>query len=311
MINPRMNFEDEHTGLIGLFECVNEYTVAEKLLNSAIRWLREKECKVVLGPVDFSIWHNYRFQTSGFDEKPYIGEPRNPSYYPDFFTKFGFEPYLEWQTRIIDKSGMRTFIKNQSEQWELFDKLGYKALSFTKKNKNDFFNVSYDLITETYRSFTGFSEITRKDYNEMYSHVLSLLDKEASFIGVDPDGNPIGFLFVIKDCVAALMKMNGKNNLLAKIKFMLHSGNSEYANIYQGGIKTSAIRQAMVEGNKKYGIPLNLGRVAISKSMEAICNSEKYKYAIFPLMRENATNRHYTDDLYVKARTHHLFKMKL
>ncbi|MGD0711144.1 MAG: hypothetical protein ABR968_08155 [Bacteroidales bacterium] len=311
MINPRMNFEEKHTGLIGLFECVNEYAVAENLLNKAIDWLRNKECEIVIGPVDFSIWHNYRFQTSGFDEKPYIGEPRNPEYYPELFTRYGFEPCFEWQTRIVDKSGMRTFIKNQSEQLQLFDKLGYKALSFTKKNEKKFFDISYDLVTEIYRSFAGFSGISKKDYYEMYSSVLSLLDKDASFIGVDPSGNPIGFLFVLKDRVTALMKMNGKTNFLAKIKYLFNSGKSEYANIYQGGIKINAIRQAMVIGNKKYDMPLNLGRVAISKSMEAICDSEKYKFAIFPLMRENAPNRHYTDELYVKMRTHHLFNIKL
>ncbi len=50
-----MKFEDEHTGLVGLFEFVHEYVMAEKLLNSVIAWLRDKGCNIAFGPVDFSI----------------------------------------------------------------------------------------------------------------------------------------------------------------------------------------------------------------------------------------------------------------
>jgi len=119
-INPDVSNNSQKVGLVGLFDCVNDYSIAEDLLNAAINWLKENSCTEIWGPVDFSIWHSYRFITKGFDTYSFIGEPRNPEYYPAFFEKFGFAKEKTWETYVLDKEDMKSFINQYSAQADLY-----------------------------------------------------------------------------------------------------------------------------------------------------------------------------------------------
>jgi len=91
MINPLINYSETKSGFVGLFETIEDYAVSKLLLDKAIHWLKTENCHTFFGPMDFSIWVNYRFQTDNFNSKPFIGEPRNPPYYPYFFEKYGLK----------------------------------------------------------------------------------------------------------------------------------------------------------------------------------------------------------------------------
>lgn len=312
MINPEiMDDNGETPGLIGLFECIENYDVAKQLIDAAIFWLKTNAIKKSWGPFDFSIWHSYRFQTSGFDEKPYIGEPRNPPYYPAFFEKYGFKPTYDWQSRTVDIKGLYAICKNYKDHFDLFERMGYEIIYITKNCEQYFMELAYELFIDSYKVFTGFTTLSKKDFLQLYKYVPMLLDKEATFFLKNPKGEYIGFLLVLKDLTKALIKMNGQTDLKAKLKYFLYRNNSEFANIYQGGLKISAIREAMKEGKEKLGQPLSLGRASIFKCFDTIIKSRKYKYAIFPLMRENAPNRNYSEGHYIKMRTHHLFEISI
>lgn len=311
MINPTIHCENDKLGLLGLFECENRTDISEALITSACSWLKEKQCTLAWGPFDFSMWHNYRFAIDSFNEKPFIGEPRNPEYYPSLFTKSGFAERYEWQSRIIDLDGMQKIMNNFRGQYDLFNELGYEIVKITPGNEKFLMEKGYELFVDTYKVFTGFSKIGKDDFLSLYNYVPMLLDRNASFFVKDPSGDYVAFILVLKDLTQSLMSMNGKTNLLAKIKFKLNENKSELANIYQGGIKISAIREAMKFGKEKLGKPLAVGRAAVYKSLYEISASGKYKYAVFPLMREDAPNRNYSEGIYIKKRTHILYEKRI
>jgi hypothetical protein len=85
-------------GHFGYFEAVENDRVVSALLQSAERWLRSRGRQVVEGPVDLNIWTRYRVQVSGFDSKPYIGEPRSPPYYARLLEANGFRERMQWRS---------------------------------------------------------------------------------------------------------------------------------------------------------------------------------------------------------------------
>lgn len=90
-------------GFMTLFECVNDYAVAEGLFSRAAQWLRERGMDIVRGPVSKTGDDNYRgLLIEGFDGPPYIMNPYNPAYYPVFFDRYGFEKDADFFAFHID-----------------------------------------------------------------------------------------------------------------------------------------------------------------------------------------------------------------
>lgn len=94
-------------GSLGFFECVDDYAPAAELLGQATEWLvKQHHLQRIWAPVNFDIWHGYRFMTRGFAEKTFYGEPYNKSYYPGFFTRFGFSVKKTWDS--LEREGRAT-----------------------------------------------------------------------------------------------------------------------------------------------------------------------------------------------------------
>src|SRR5687767_9484085 len=55
--------ESQPIGQIGFFECEDDPAAARALVDAASEWLRQRGLRRVWGPMDFSIWHSYRFMT--------------------------------------------------------------------------------------------------------------------------------------------------------------------------------------------------------------------------------------------------------
>lgn len=310
-INPEMYFEEGKLGMLGMFECEDNYKIAEKLLNAGKEFLKQQNCTRIWGPMEFSIWHNYRYITDNFNSKPFLGESRNPEYYPAFFKRYGFVEKYNWQSRILDKPGIKKVLDKFQPQIEIFNSLDYEFIFINKNNEQELMQSAYDLFMDSYKVFDGFSQVSRADFLSYFDYVPRILDRKASVFLKSPQGEIVAFLLVVKDLTKALTAMQGKTDILAKLKFKMNEGNSEYANLYQGGASIKGIREAMTLGKEKLRKPLSLGRVGIAKAFEHIYNSPKYKYAIFPLMREDAPNKNYSEGIYKTARNYFLYELEL
>lgn len=90
--NPRHNeVNQDQVGFFGLFETINDYDVAEALLDTAAQWLRERGCRAMRGPATFTQWDEYGLLVDGFDDSPRLLMPYNMPYYPEFVEAWGLE----------------------------------------------------------------------------------------------------------------------------------------------------------------------------------------------------------------------------
>ncbi|MDX1530556.1 MAG: hypothetical protein R3362_03440 [Rhodothermales bacterium] len=82
---------DDGNGFFGFFETVEDYGVAEALLDTAAAWLRERGMTGVRGPTNPTLNDTSGLLVDGFDREPSILMPYNPPYYLDFLERYGFE----------------------------------------------------------------------------------------------------------------------------------------------------------------------------------------------------------------------------
>jgi GNAT superfamily N-acetyltransferase len=90
IVNRRHNeFHRDQVGFFGCFESENDQAVADALFAAADRWLRERGCDTMRGPVSLSQNDESGLLVDGFETPPTIMMPHNPRSYPVLFERAG------------------------------------------------------------------------------------------------------------------------------------------------------------------------------------------------------------------------------
>jgi hypothetical protein len=297
------------TGLVGLFDCVNDYPVAKALLDEACSYLYSIGCKRIVGPMNFSIYQTYRFMTKGFEEQSYLSEPRNPEYYPVFFESYGFKELFHWVSKAMNRAEMKVFLEENRENAETHAAVGYTLQQFTPDKKEELMRETYRILLVSYKDFPMFTPMTEEDFMREFSMLPDLIDADCSGFGYNPRGEFISFLTITKDYAAAVRSMNGKTNLLAKLKFLLNRNKMTFATIIQGGTTPTHIREAFVLARRQTGKNLGLADASIYNSIENILKKNRYQYLMFSLVRDNSFMRNHINRFEAPMREYCLYEL--
>ena len=103
--NIHNEFHKEKTGFFGFFETIDDYDVANSLLNTVKIWLKDKGMDTMRGPANFSSNDDLGLLIEGFDYSPMIMMTYNPKYYVDFMDKYGFKKAKDLFAYRIDLTG--------------------------------------------------------------------------------------------------------------------------------------------------------------------------------------------------------------
>jgi GNAT superfamily N-acetyltransferase len=78
--------------LFGFFECIEDYAVAEAMLNRACEWARARGLDTLFGPFNLDRENGYGLLIEGRDRPPALMCGHTPPYYPDLLLRIGFQP---------------------------------------------------------------------------------------------------------------------------------------------------------------------------------------------------------------------------
>lgn len=214
-----INFHQENCGFFGFFESVNDYLVAEKLLNAVREYLREKKMELMRGPMNPSTNDECGFLIEGFDSAPKIMMTYNPKYYPELMEKYelrkakDFYAYLAPVTgeQIIRLSRVSELVKKREPD------LVVRPINLKK------FAEELGKIKQIYNSAWsknwGFVPMTDEEIESMAKRLKPLVVPDILQIA-EFDGKPAGFLIAVPDYNQVMKRINGKLNLSGIIKFL-------------------------------------------------------------------------------------------
>ncbi|HET9065353.1 MAG TPA: hypothetical protein VFN22_06010 [Gemmatimonadales bacterium] len=80
----------DRVAFFGFFECINDFTVARALLETATAWVRERGFDTMRGPMSFSVNDECGLLIQGFDTPNTLMMPHNPPYYLTLLETAGF-----------------------------------------------------------------------------------------------------------------------------------------------------------------------------------------------------------------------------
>ena len=110
-INLRFNHHHgDNLGFFGFFECVEDYRVAQALLDQARAWLAPRGCRAMRGPGGYSTATHESHQgvlIQGFTTPPTVELTHNPPFYGEFLERYGLRKVKDYVAyRISPETGI-------------------------------------------------------------------------------------------------------------------------------------------------------------------------------------------------------------
>lgn len=210
------------SGYVTLFESVHDYEVAQALFDRAVSWLRPHGIRCVRGPVSPTNGDDYRgLLVKGFDSPPVLMESYNPSWYMEFFERYGFTKHLDLYayyydlTRPIPEHMVRAVEYAQKRYGLKADPLNLRGL------ERDIRDIKAVLDVAMPSDWEDLTPPSLEEVREMAAQFKPVADPELIRIARTLDGMPVGFGIALPDLNQVLARLNGKLSLFNMLRFLV------------------------------------------------------------------------------------------
>ena len=208
-------------GGCGFFECINNQKVANILFDTAKKWLKEKGCQSMDGPINFGErdkWWGCLIK--GFNIDPNYLQNYGKDYYKNLFENYGF--------KILFKQF--TFLKKIKTP--VSDRLAYKAklalknpnYNFRMLEKRKINNYILDFMkiyNEAWAKYPGVNALKLPQAESIFKQLEPIIDEKILWFAYDKK-EPIGFFICIPEMNQIFKHVNGKLDIIGKIKAFYH-----------------------------------------------------------------------------------------
>ena len=209
-------FEDK-VGFFGFFEVVDDYAVAQGLLDTAAGWLRERGMEAIRGPESYSQNEEVGLLIDGFDMSPVVLMTYNPRYYQDFIEQAGFEKAQDlyaWDllTNIFDYDVQklpRKFVRVADQAREREDLV---VRTFDMKRFGEEMEIAKSVYNQTWAKNWGFVPLTDNEMEHLGQELKMIIDPDLVYIA-EVDGKPAGICLGLPDVYQALRKARPQPNV--------------------------------------------------------------------------------------------------
>lgn len=173
----------------GFMEFPDDRAVFEALWQALVREAKARGISVLKGPVNGSIWHQYRCIREG-DETPFFkGEPRSESYYYDFFASHAPDAEISYYSAYREPFGVVLNLINTKTQGAL-ESSGF-SIQEIKETTMQHLEAIAEISRTVFSSNWGYTELSPEEFMQLYTpralnshlHALYVLCKEDEIIG--------------------------------------------------------------------------------------------------------------------------------
>jgi hypothetical protein len=230
-VNQRLiEREGKKIGLVGFFECVADFAIAQSLLDAACEWLREQGMALARGPIDLSTHNNCLFLVDGFDSPPVVMTSYNPPYYPKFLEQNGWHKAKDAYAYDLplDKPLPDEFEK----AYRIASKSGITFRPIRTKGEEFAQDVRslYYLLNTTFANNWSFTPRTEAEFLEEAKALQSLVDPDV-FPIAEYNGEMVGCFMALPDYNIPLKHVGGKLNALGILKFIWYRRQIDQARV--------------------------------------------------------------------------------
>jgi len=211
MASDDPNYNVEHhsnVGCFGLFESIDDATVAHRLLDAAADWLRARGRTGMLGPINYSTNYPLGLLVDGFDTPPRVMMNHNPPYYAGLLESWGLaktkDLYCWW---FVDPHDM---VQKWTERaTRIAARTGVRVRPF----RVDDFEAEVERCRQVYNHSQlenwGFVRLTDAEFRYFAKQMARLAIPELVLLA-EVDERPVGFSITLPDVNEAIAPLGGR-----------------------------------------------------------------------------------------------------
>ena len=200
-------YHDENIGFFGMFETINDASVAEGLLKTATDWVRAHGLDAIRGPASFTTNEECGLLVDNFS-MPMVMMPYNPAYYQTLVENAGFEKVMDIYCMYADRALMEKH--DTLNRLDKIVKRSSKRSNITIRNlnmrrKKEEFITFRDIYNQAWEKNWGFVPMNDKELDALIADLGMLVEPELAFFA-EIDGEPVGFALSVPNFNEALHK---------------------------------------------------------------------------------------------------------
>jgi hypothetical protein len=225
-INRKMaHKEDQPTGGMGFFECINDQQAAFMLFDRCKEWLEERGMEAMDGPVNFGDrdrWWGALAQ--GYDREPNYCMPYNFPYYLDLFEAYGFKLYFEQFTYgrpVLEGEEGRLSDNVKAKAERLRKDKRYHFQHMEKKNLEKYAEDFRTVYNKAWVKHKGVGEMPKAQARNIMNQLKPILDERILWFGYFED-QPVAFFINLPEMNQVFKHLNGNLNWFGKLKFLYY-----------------------------------------------------------------------------------------
>ena len=208
-------------GGCGFFECINDQNAANLLFNKAKEWLINEGYQSMDGPINFGERDKWwGCLAKGFDIEPNYLQNYGKKYYTSLFENYGFKILFKQFTFLKKiKTPLSKKLQYKADLANRNPNYNFKMLE--KRYINKYIEDFMKIYNEAWAKYPGVSSLKLAQAQDIFNQLKPILDEKILWFAYEKK-EPIGFFICIPEMNQIFKHVNGKLNLIGKIKTFYH-----------------------------------------------------------------------------------------
>jgi GNAT superfamily N-acetyltransferase len=210
---------DQPTGGMGFFECINKKKAAFLLFDTARDWLKEKGMEAMDGPINFGETDKYwGLLVDGFTH-PSFEISYNHQYYQDLFESYGFRTYYKQEGFHLDLSKKLPEKIMKIAEW-VIHKPGYRYEQFVWERLEEQLPDFVEIYNTTWATFKENFEPLEPEYVRKSLQKSKIIIEEEFIWLAYHENKPIAIYIMFPDVNQIFKHFRGKLGVFGILKFL-------------------------------------------------------------------------------------------
>ncbi|MEO1051529.1 MAG: hypothetical protein AAFX87_12940 [Bacteroidota bacterium] len=212
---------DQPTGGLGFFECIDDKEVAFKLFDKGKEWLESKGMEAMDGPINFGERDKWwGLLVDGFDIEPNYCCNYNFAYYQPFFEEYGFQVYFNQYT--YGRKTRNPFHPKIQKKADMVAKdPNYRFEHLTRDNLDKYTEDFMTVYNQAWAKHAGVAKMSMLQAKAAMKQIKPIMDEKIIWYGYYKD-EPIAFFLLLPEVNQIFKYVNGKMDWIGKLKFVYH-----------------------------------------------------------------------------------------
>ena len=211
LVSDDPNYNAQHqsnVGCFGMFESIDDLSVAKALLDTAAGWLRSRGRDHMLGPIDYSTNYTCGLLIDGFDTPPRVLMNHNPVYYQRLLESYGLvkakDLYSWW---FHDEFRLEDRWLKLAERFAKRGRVVVRPVDL-KDFKNEVERCK-KVYNEAWSHNWGFVRMTDLEFEDFAKGLVDWMPPELVLLA-EIDGEVAGLAMTLPDFNEALKPLDGR-----------------------------------------------------------------------------------------------------